>query len=319
MAERYATTSGRSLDQLPWYTVLACFKLGIILEGSHARARSGPGARRDRRPPALNRHRAVRACPLHRERNLMIDFQIPAETAALAERIRAFVTEKIVPFEKDPRLTAHGPTEDLRDELVALAREAGLLTFQAPKRFGGLEPTPSRPSRALRGCRLVDARPGGPELRGSRRGQHVPAVADRRRGAGRGVPPARHRGPPALGVRDDRARRSRLGSRPAHHHRRQGRRRLRHQRPQVAHHRRQRRQDVDHHGRPRRGWRDALPLRRRRRRASSSSARWTRWTATTSRATASSCSTTCGCPRRRCSARRDRPSATPSCASHRLA
>ena len=40
LAERYAATSGRSLDQLSWYTVLACFKLGIILEGSHARARS---------------------------------------------------------------------------------------------------------------------------------------------------------------------------------------------------------------------------------------------------------------------------------------
>jgi len=41
LAERYANSSGRSLDQLPWYTVLACFKLGIILEGTHARARSG--------------------------------------------------------------------------------------------------------------------------------------------------------------------------------------------------------------------------------------------------------------------------------------
>ena len=71
----------------------------------------------------------------------MIDFEIPAETAALADRIRTFVTEKIVPFEKDPRLTAHGPTEAMRNDMVALAREAGLLTFQAPKRFGGLEPT----------------------------------------------------------------------------------------------------------------------------------------------------------------------------------
>ena len=71
----------------------------------------------------------------------MIDFEIPAETAKLAERIRTFVDEKIVPFEKDPRLTVHGPTEELRNEMVALAREADLLTFQAPKRFGGLEPT----------------------------------------------------------------------------------------------------------------------------------------------------------------------------------
>ena len=71
----------------------------------------------------------------------MIDFAIPPETAELAQRIRTFVESQIVPFEKDPRLTAHGPTEELRDDMVALAREAGLLTFQAPKRFGGLEPS----------------------------------------------------------------------------------------------------------------------------------------------------------------------------------
>jgi aminoglycoside phosphotransferase (APT) family kinase protein len=41
LAERYARGSDRSLDQLPWYTVLACFKLAIILEGTHARAQSG--------------------------------------------------------------------------------------------------------------------------------------------------------------------------------------------------------------------------------------------------------------------------------------
>ncbi|HUS20829.1 MAG TPA: acyl-CoA dehydrogenase family protein, partial [Aeromicrobium sp.] len=71
----------------------------------------------------------------------MIDFQIPPETADLAERIRTFVVEKIVPFEKDPRLTAHGPTEDLRDEIVGLARHDGLLTLQAQRRFGGIEPS----------------------------------------------------------------------------------------------------------------------------------------------------------------------------------
>ncbi len=67
----------------------------------------------------------------------MIDFQIPAETQALADEIRAFVAEQVVPYEKDPRLTAHGPTEELRRDLVGLARKAGLLTFQAPIEFGG--------------------------------------------------------------------------------------------------------------------------------------------------------------------------------------
>jgi hypothetical protein len=38
----------------------------------------------------------------------MIDFAIPGETAALRDEIRAFVTEEVVPFETDPRLTRHG-------------------------------------------------------------------------------------------------------------------------------------------------------------------------------------------------------------------
>ena len=68
----------------------------------------------------------------------MTDFTIPEATAELAKRVRAFVIEKIIPFEKDPRLTQHGPTDSLRDELVALARAEGLLTPQAPVALGGL-------------------------------------------------------------------------------------------------------------------------------------------------------------------------------------
>lgn len=71
----------------------------------------------------------------------MIDFEIPSDLAAQRDEIRAFVAEQIVPFERDPRLTRHGPNEELRTELVELARKAGLLTFQAPRRFGGREPS----------------------------------------------------------------------------------------------------------------------------------------------------------------------------------
>ena len=71
----------------------------------------------------------------------MIDFEIPADLAALRDEIRAFVSEQIVPYETDPRLTRHGPDDELRADLVELARKAGLLTFQAPKRFGGREPS----------------------------------------------------------------------------------------------------------------------------------------------------------------------------------
>lgn len=38
---RYAQFSRRDLSQLNWYIVLACYKLGIILEGTHARACAG--------------------------------------------------------------------------------------------------------------------------------------------------------------------------------------------------------------------------------------------------------------------------------------
>lgn len=38
---RYAEGSTRDLSAMPWYVVLACFKLGIILEGTYARAAAG--------------------------------------------------------------------------------------------------------------------------------------------------------------------------------------------------------------------------------------------------------------------------------------
>ena len=41
LVARYAAGSDRDLSAIDWYTVLACFKLGIILEGSHARASAG--------------------------------------------------------------------------------------------------------------------------------------------------------------------------------------------------------------------------------------------------------------------------------------
>jgi aminoglycoside phosphotransferase (APT) family kinase protein len=40
-AEREAATAGRDLSSITWYAVLACFKLGIVLEGTHARAFAG--------------------------------------------------------------------------------------------------------------------------------------------------------------------------------------------------------------------------------------------------------------------------------------
>jgi len=38
---RYGTNSSRDLSKIEWYGVLACYKTGIILEGTHARAMAG--------------------------------------------------------------------------------------------------------------------------------------------------------------------------------------------------------------------------------------------------------------------------------------
>jgi len=47
---------------------------------------------------------------------------------AIAARVEAFVREQVVPYERDPRRTEHGPAEALSVELKNLARAAGLLT-----------------------------------------------------------------------------------------------------------------------------------------------------------------------------------------------
>lgn len=68
----------------------------------------------------------------------MIDFELPKDLLKLRERVESFIAEKIVPYENDRRQTRHGPEESLRRELVALGRDAGLLSPHGPKEFGGL-------------------------------------------------------------------------------------------------------------------------------------------------------------------------------------
>ena len=45
LVERYAGQTERDLTHMRWYAVLACYKLGIILEGTHARAAAGRAER----------------------------------------------------------------------------------------------------------------------------------------------------------------------------------------------------------------------------------------------------------------------------------
>src|SRR5712672_4322620 len=67
-----------------------------------------------------------------------MDFSLSNELLELKERTEQFVRERILPFEGDPRQTPHGPTEELRRELVALGREGGLLSPHVGRDWGGL-------------------------------------------------------------------------------------------------------------------------------------------------------------------------------------
>ena len=42
----------------------------------------------------------------------MPNFSLTEQQQMLQQKTRAFIAEKIIPLEKDPRCTPHGPTED---------------------------------------------------------------------------------------------------------------------------------------------------------------------------------------------------------------
>ncbi len=68
----------------------------------------------------------------------MISFSLEPKDEALARKVEEFVRESVIPYETDPRNTAHGPTEELRRELNELARKAGVLATHVAPEFGGL-------------------------------------------------------------------------------------------------------------------------------------------------------------------------------------
>ena len=67
-----------------------------------------------------------------------MDFSLSDDLADLKDRTERFVREQIIPYEDDPRQTAHGPAEKLRHELVGLGRRAGLLSPHVGREWGGL-------------------------------------------------------------------------------------------------------------------------------------------------------------------------------------
>lgn len=67
-----------------------------------------------------------------------MDFALSSRMQDLRDRTRAFIAEKIIPLEKDVRRTSHGPTDELRLEMNALASAAGLLSPHVAEQWGGL-------------------------------------------------------------------------------------------------------------------------------------------------------------------------------------
>ncbi len=67
-----------------------------------------------------------------------MDFSLSPDLQDLQARTRAFIRDRIIPLEADPRQTRHGPTDAFRRELNALAAEAGLLAPHVGVEFGGL-------------------------------------------------------------------------------------------------------------------------------------------------------------------------------------
>ncbi|WGK62491.1 acyl-CoA dehydrogenase [Halopseudomonas sp. SMJS2] len=67
-----------------------------------------------------------------------MDFSLDQELQELRQRTREFIAEQVIPLEFDSRQTPHGPSEELRNELVERARKAGLLTPHASRELGGL-------------------------------------------------------------------------------------------------------------------------------------------------------------------------------------
>jgi alkylation response protein AidB-like acyl-CoA dehydrogenase len=67
-----------------------------------------------------------------------VDFSLTPELADLQQRVRAFIAEEIIPLESDPRRTVDGPTPELRQEMTARARRAGLLSPHVAREYGGM-------------------------------------------------------------------------------------------------------------------------------------------------------------------------------------
>src|ERR1700737_2419253 len=134
-----------------------------------------------------------------------MDFTIPDELLELKERTERFVREQILPCEADPRLTPHGPTDEFRRALVALARKAGLVSPHVGREWGGLGLDHRGKAVVFEAAGYAPLATIAMNILRARRSQHAFVGADRRRAAEGGVAAPARRGPGPLLLHDDRA------------------------------------------------------------------------------------------------------------------
>jgi acyl-CoA dehydrogenase len=72
------------------------------------------------------------------EEPLTYDLTVSADLVDLADRVRAFIDEEVIPREGALAQATHGVDDDLRRELQSLARARGVFAPTAPEEFGGL-------------------------------------------------------------------------------------------------------------------------------------------------------------------------------------
>jgi acyl-CoA dehydrogenase len=67
-----------------------------------------------------------------------VDLALDPELDALRDKVRAFIDDVVVGYEGDPRESAHGPSDGLRRELQAKAKQAGVFAPTVASALGGL-------------------------------------------------------------------------------------------------------------------------------------------------------------------------------------
>ena len=80
----------------------------------------------------------------------MRDYSLSPREEALDAKIAAFIRDVVIPYESDPRIDAHGPSDALRVEMQAKAKAAGVFTPHLPEKWGGLGLTHQEQAVAFR-------------------------------------------------------------------------------------------------------------------------------------------------------------------------